>query len=237
MKTILNLYKFFKSFIKKIQNNDLIILSKLKLINQEEFEKQMKICQDEYYEIKVIYQPNKFLENSSMQNLQKNLEDTLKSLKSKTISQEEKSNTIIFPTKKNKINLQQEEVLENQGQKEIENNINIIDIKEPKFINISKHSLKSYYEFYVSSTLCCRLLPVYVKEAKTKNNIEGLKQASIIYTKLYKLYKNLSDDNYSIISQYINEFKNSFVSMAYKFSLAGISIQDVNFKDLDDNLW
>jgi hypothetical protein len=25
--------------------------------------------------------------------------------------------------------------------------------------------------------------------------------------------------------------------MAYKFSLAGISIQDVNFKDLDDNLW
>jgi hypothetical protein len=172
-----------------------------------------------------------------MQNLQKNLEDTLKSLKSKTISQEEKSNTIIFPIIENNINLQQEEVLENQGQKEIENNINIIDIKEPKFMNISKHSLKSYYEFYVSSTLCCRLLPVYVKEAKTKNNIEGLKQASIIYTKLYKLYKNLSDDNYSIISQYINEFKNSFVSMAYKFSLAGISIQDVNFKDLDDNLW
>jgi len=93
---------------------------------------------------------------------------------------------------------------------------------EPNNINI-----KSMIEFLNNGIQVTRVLPIYIKNAMKSGNEENKKIAKEKFKLLVNLYDSIKLSKNSIISNEINDFIDSFMSMATKLNDSGVRIRNI----------
>lgn len=102
--------------------------------------------------------------------------------------------------------------------------VHLPDLSLPSLSDSNDLSIIKMNDFYLTCIKGTRILPIFVKNLANEKTDENLSQAFDYFVSLYRTFKNLQDQDKSIISQSVNEFRESFYSMIGKFSRAGIDV-------------
>ena len=238
LKLIQKLYNIFIDKIKEInKNNKIVNISK---INFDEINKKIKELNDKYY----LYDQSldkKYIQNSNHLNNKILVQDIENIIQEISKSDEEK-NKYIFQM--NEIISGNSFLLNNKGEPKIdlennqidlissinsfENNITNIEIDEIPLPEI--YSISSIMNYFEKCLLNIQLLPNYISYAVINKDSAKIDKSKNILNELYNLYHSLNEDNFSLFSTKVEEFKKLFEIMHFKLRKTKFFLY--NYKDI-----
>jgi len=89
----------------------------------------------------------------------------------------------------------------------------------------------NFYQKIIDESI---LLPRILKEAKKHFNKLLIEKCNKNFNILYYIYSIYKDENYSLLSEKINKFKDTFINLCYILKNAGLNFK--NDKDIDEKL-
>ena len=135
---------------------------------------------------------------------------------------------LIIGNNSNPVDRDEKQNLENTEDKlnlKLDNSITMI-LPEVDLANYQDNlSLNKILELYNALIIGSRILPAYLQTAIVNESADNLKESSKYFEILYSIYKNIKENNSSLVHLTINEFISSFSDMIMKLKNAGISFR------------
>ena len=215
---ILRLQEIFESKIKEFYKQN----KKIKIVLPDAPEQQRKLLIS-YYSIK----PNQVVNNPKILT---NYEKQFKSFKKKSDDKEIISSEkyLIVGNKSNAVDKDEKQKFDNLDDKlnlKLDNSISMI-LPEVDLARYQENlSLNKILELYNALIIGSRILPSYLQTAIVNESNEKLNESANYFEILFSIYKNIKDNNYSLIYLIINEFVSSFRDMIMKLKNAGVNFR------------
>ena len=224
-----SLYSEFKERIEYIQKNAIKTTEKYSDLSLEEIEKVQNQIKESFY--------NEKNAKNAKCNMDYNLKNLIEKIKeSKTVefikipkkkSEEAyiiKEDSTNFPKKRDEQQQIQINIIKQDTLEEAED----IEVEIPDFEYSPKDiSFDSFINFLQRGIQTCRVLPLFVKNTLKSKNKEKEVIAANKFQLLVNVYNSIKSKTYSIFSDYIENYKKAFNSMASKLAYAGMKMTNI----------